>query len=199
MRFIARSAAALLTTALIVGGTTTAAHAQSQTIKDKKGDVVQYDGFEDERGTVLSTNQSAKSGVDVRSMKVNHKKKSVVLDVKFSQLKKNALLSVVFRVNGKSRESYYMVSTSRSRADVYDRKDRRVCSAKLKTRLGKKGSIKATLKRSCLDNPKKLKVSAASVSIENVETDSEQPVFLADVVSKSSVRNPAWSKWLKAG
>lgn len=194
MRTTARAAAVLLASTIVVGGTAATAHAQATTVKDKASDVVTYtSGSED--GTVLGYRDSIASGADIRSLKVNHGKKSVTLTVKFAELGPDTTISALFRVNGKKQPSLVLVSPSPGKADVYNRKGKKVCSARVTTRTGTKGFVKAVVKRSCLKNPKKIRVAAdATAAVSSGGTFSVH----YDVVSKNSVRTPTWTKTLKA-
>ncbi len=197
MRLIARSAAALLATGLVIGGTTTAAQAQSQTIKDKKADVLEY--VANPNGKRLSASQSVKSGADIRSMKVDHSKKTVTVDLKFARLHKDTDIFVSFRTTSKAEPTHTLANISKKKAVVLNLQGEKECSAKLKTKLGKKGYIKATVKRSCLDNPKKVRVSAISVRYVEPTSAGGNAQQFVDVFSKSSVRKPAYTKALKRG
>jgi hypothetical protein len=194
MRIVARSAAALLTTAVVVGGTTTAAQAQATTVKDKSSDVVRYADMNDATGTVLGHTDSVATGADVRSLTVKHTKKSVTVTLRFADLKSTTIASVAFRPSGKAKPNRVFVNTGNRSGEVYDLKDKARCTAPVTTKYGRGGSIKATIKRSCLGSPKKIKVSAAAVVYDPTTGGAH-----ADVVSRSSVRGEAWTKWLKAG
>jgi hypothetical protein len=193
MRLIGRTATALLTTAIVLGGTATAATAQSTTIKDKTSDVVTYADDNDMNGTALGYADSVASGADVRSIRVSHSKKSVTVTMKFARLKSDTTLSLAFRPSGKSRPNRVFTTTGRKSGVVYDLKNEARCTAPVSTKLGKGGSVRVTIKRSCLGTPKRLKVSAAAVRF-----DATTGAVTYDVVSKSSVRSPSYTKWLKA-
>jgi hypothetical protein len=193
MRIIGRTAATLLTTTIVLGASATAANAQATTIKDTASDVVTYSETSGENGTVLGYADSVDSGIDVRSLKVKHTKKSVTFTVKFARLSSNTGVSVAIRPNGKSEPDRVFFNTGRSSGEVYDMSDKTRCTVPVSTKLGKGGSIKATIKRSCLGNPKKIKISAAAVSV-----DPATGATVYDAVSKSSVRTPSETKWLKA-
>ena len=192
MRIIGRTAATLLTTTIVLGASATAANAQATTIKDKASDVVTYSDTNTD-GSVLSYADSVASGADVRSLKVKHTKKSLTFTVTFAQLSSDTGLSVAIRPHGKSEPNRVFFNTGRSSGEVYDMSDKTRCTVPVTTKLGKSGSIKATIKRSCLGNPKKIKVSAAAISF-----DQATGATLFDAVSTSSVRTPSETKWLKA-
>jgi len=193
MRSPARISAALLTTTIVVAGTATSASAQATTYKDRASDVVAYADEADETGVVLGYTDSISSGADIRSLTVDHGKKTVTVTVKFAELKSNTYVSVAVRPSGKSQPNRFLVNTGRRSGEVYDQKDKARCAVPLTTKLGKNGSIRATIKRSCLDNPKKIKAFASSY---RYGTNGEVQV---DTTSRSSVDYPSFTKWLKAG
>jgi hypothetical protein len=194
MHLIARAATTLVTTALVVGGTAAAANAQATTIRDKVSDVVTYSDT-NQNGTVLGYTDSVATGADIRSLKVKHSTKSVTIALAFAELGPDTSMSAVFRLNGKKQPSLGLVSTGKRSADVFNLKGKKVCSAKLTTTTGTKGSIKAVVKRSCLKNPKKIKVGADATAFTQ---SGDTFTVHQDVVSTSSVRSFGYTKWLKA-
>lgn len=189
------AATAVASTALLMS-TGVAAHAQSVTVKDKSSDVVVISSDDaNADGTVLGYQDSLDSGADVRSLKVKHTKKSISITVKLAQLDPEAVLSVGFKVPGKSEPQWTLARTGRTKAEVYDVKEKKACNAPLTVKDGAKGSFKATIKRSCLKDPKKIKVAAA---VSTVELGDNSISFKHDAVSASSVRTPTYTKWLKA-
>jgi hypothetical protein len=195
MRTAHRVAAAVLTTTALIGATSAAAHAQSTTIKDKASDVVSYTDDGPETGVVLGYADSLASGVDVRSMRAKHTKKSVSINVKFASLASGASVAVPIRVNGKVLPQYFLISTSKTKGEILNNKLKKKCSVPLTTKLGKSGSVNAVIKRSCLDEPKKIKVS---VSASAFTIDGESFSAHEDLLSPTAVRTPTWTKWLKA-
>lgn len=195
MRTPHRIAAAVLTTSVIVAGTTAAAQAESTTLKDKSSDVVSLAGFDDEQGTQLGYADSVASGVDLRSMKVKHSKKSVTITLRFSELKSDTMVSAMFRLDGKSQPQRDLTSTSRKRAVITDNKGKKRCSVPLTTTTGTGGSVRAVIKRSCLGDPKKIKVAAAAYVFDVKQDDFSARV---DVLSPTNIRTETYTKWLKA-
>lgn len=192
MRTSARVAATLLTATVVIGGTATSASAQAATVKDKSADVISYADENDEQGTVLGYSASVASGVDIRSLKVDHGKKKVTVTLKFSNLKSTTSASIVFRPGNKRQPNRVLVNTGRKSGEVYDLKYKVRCAVPLKTKLGKGGYVKATIKRSCLGSPKKLKVTASSFGFE------ANGGGVVDSLSKGDPRGSTFTKSLKA-
>jgi hypothetical protein len=192
MRTSARVAATLLTTALAVAGTATAASAQTGTVKDKPSDVVSYADMNDQQGTLLGYADGVASGADIRSLTVDHGTKKVTVTLKFADLKNTTAVSVGFRPDNKRQPSRVLVNTGRKSGEVYTTSGRTRCAVPLKTKLGRGGYVKATIKRSCLGSPKKLKVTALAVRYS--ETGGAQ----VDSLSKSDPRGTTYTKSLKA-
>jgi hypothetical protein len=196
MHLIARAATTLVTMALVVGGTAAAANAQATTIRDKASDVLSFTGqANDDRGTQLGYSQSIASGVDLRSMRVKHTKKSVSVNLKFSDLDVATTVYVSLRVNGKSTPSRFLVNTEDETGIVINSQGSKRCNVPLTTRTGRSGSINAVIKRSCLGDPKKIK---ASVFAADQGYFADDAPYLIDPLSPNGVRDQAWTKWLKA-
>lgn len=193
--FLRPAATVVATTALLLS-TGIAAHAQSETIKDKSSDVIEYADAADETGVVLNYADSVASGLDMRSLRVKHSKKSVSVTLKFAQLNSSTIAYLVFRTDGKKNASRTMFTMDRKSGLVMNPRGDKRCLAPLTTRLGKGGSIKAVIDRSCLGTPKKIKVSAAASDDRFYEDDS--PYFADSYFSATSTRADSWTKWLKA-
>jgi hypothetical protein len=196
MRTSARVAATLLTTALTVAGTAAAASADTDTVKDKASDVLSYaDQTTDTNGTQLGYADSVASGVDLRSMRVKHTKKSVAITVKFSNLARTTTVYAAVRVDGKSKPSRYVVNTGRKTGVVLNSQGDKRCSVPVTHKYGRSGSVSFVVKRSCLGDPKRIKVSAFA-------TDpgffSENTPFKLDTLSPNNVRGTSFTSWLKA-
>lgn len=191
MRTTARIAAAVLSTTIVVGSVTSA-FAETATVKDKASDVIAYAHETDETGVVLGYADSIASGADIRSLKVDHGKKKVTVTVKFAELKSGVYVSVAFRPGSKALPDRFLVNTGSKSGEVYDQKDKARCAVPLTTKLGKGGMIKATVKRSCLGDPKKIKVFASSYRYDS------NGAVRVDATSNSSVDYPSYTKWLKA-
>lgn len=192
--FLRPAATAVAATALLLSAGATA-HAQSETIKDKSSDVIRYADIDDEVGTVLNYSDSVASGVDLRSMRVKHTKKSVSVNLKLSHLSDDTSVVVMFRLNGAAEPSRMLVSALGTTGFVMTPGGNVRCHVPLKTRTGKSGSINAVIKRSCLGNPKKLKATVGSATSEIIVDDAP---YSGDILSPTAVRTVTWTKWLKA-
>ena len=194
MGHFARPAATVVAATALLMSAGTAAHAQSETLKDKSSDVIRYADVDDMVGTVLGYTESVDSGVDLRSMRVKHTKKSVSVNAKFSQLGHDASLVVMFRLNGASQPTRMLVSVL-GNGMVMTPGGKIRCQVPLTTRTGKNGSINAVIERSCLGDPKKLKATAVAATTDII---SEDAPYVADTLSPKAVRAQAWTAWLKA-
>lgn len=196
MRTSARVAATLLTTALAVAGTATAASAHTDTVKDKASDVLSFaDQTTDEKGTQLGYADSVASGVDLRSMRVKHTKKSVAIKVTFSNLARATTVYASVRVDGKSRPSRIVVNTGENKGKVFNARFDKRCTVPVTHKYGRGGSVSFVVKRSCLGDPQRVKV-AASAFDEGFGTDNG--AVKTDAVSPNNVRNVSYTSWLKA-
>lgn len=196
MRTSARVAATLLTTALVVAGTATAASADTDTVKDKASDVLSYaDQTTDENGTQLGYADSIASGVDLRSMRVKHTKKSVAIRVKFSALADTTTVIASVRVDGKSKPSRLVVNTGETKGKVFTSRGDKRCTVPVTHKYGRGGSVSFVVKRSCLGDPKRVKVS---VFAADAGYASDNGAVKTDAVSPNSVRSSSYTSWLKA-
>jgi hypothetical protein len=196
MRTSARVAATLLTTALAVAGTAAAASADTDTVKDKASDVLSFaDQTTDRNGTQLGYADSVASGVDLRSMRVKHTKKSVSIMVRFSALADTTTVIASVRVDGKSKPSRLVSNTDENKGTVFNTRYDKRCSVPVAHRYGRGGSVTFVVKRSCLGDPKRIKVS---VSAYDAGFMSDNGGFKADAVSPKNVRGSSYTSWLKA-
>lgn len=197
MRTTTRVAAILLTTTIVAGGTAASASAQVTTLKDKASDVLSFaDQTTDERGTRLSYSESVASGVDLRSLKAEHTKKSLSVSVKFADLSPEALLIVSLRLDGKRKPSRFLIVSGDQKASVIDATGKKQCSAGVSGRLGASGYVKFVAQRSCLDDPKRIKVSAF---VGDQGLSGDDTPYKGDSLSPTSVRGEGWTTWLRAG
>jgi hypothetical protein len=197
MRTLARFATALVTTTIVVGATATTAHAQTTTVKDKASDVLSFtDQSTDTRGTQLGYRESVASGVDLRSLRAKHTKKSVAIRVKFADLGTETLPIIGLRLDDDSEPSRFVVVSASGEADVINAHGTKRCTVPLTAQLGASGYLNVVVKRSCLAAPKRVKVSvfAAREGFQGHNTP-----YMADTVSPDSVRGDGWTTWLKAG
>jgi hypothetical protein len=196
MRTSARVAATLLTTALAVAGTAAAASADTDTVKDKASDVLSYaDQTTDQTGTQLGYADSIASGVDLRSMRVKHTTQSVAIKVRFSNLAKTTTVVASVRVDGKSQPSRFVFNTSAKKATVVNARGAEPCTVPVAHKYGRGGSVNFVVKRSCLGDPKRIKVS---VSALDAGFAAGNGAVKADAISPKNVRGTSYTSWLKA-
>ncbi|WP_019143947.1 hypothetical protein [Aeromicrobium massiliense] len=189
----------LVTTALAVGtvlGTSTAAQAQQSTIKDKRADVLRFDSIESDSYTRLDSAASKKSGVDAKSVRFDHGRKNVTITVRFSRLKSGSTIYAEFVRAGKKKPSFELYGYDKQGGDVYNARDKKVCNAKVRTSNGKNGTIRATVRRSCLGNPAKLRISVGVLRLSG--GSAESPGYSMDVLSSKKVLTPERSRLLKS-
>lgn len=194
MRTIHRAVVATIATTALLGSTAAAAHATTDTIKDKASDVVRYDTTGPDAGVVLGYADSFASGTDLRSLRAKHTDRSVSITLRFARLGRDTRATVPLRLDGKKRPQRFLITTGRHKGEIVDSESKKLCSVPITTTLGASGSIHAVIKRSCLDDPDKVKV-AAFATIATVQGD--DVTILQDVVSRSSTRNESWTTWLK--
>ena len=196
MRTSARVAATLLTTTIVVGGTATTAHADVTNVKDKASDVIYVPDSSKDDYSVLGYQASIDSGVDLRGMRVRHGRKTVTLRLKFTQLAPDAKISMEFRSNGRRQTDHYLFSVSSRRGVLLDAKAADTCSVPLTARTGRDGTLYAVIKRSCLGDPERIKVSGGAF---RGDLASDNGSIHADPISNTKIQGPSWTKWLKSG
>ena len=139
-----------------------------------------------------AASDSAASGVDIRSLKVDHGTKKVTVTLKFSNLKSSTTASIAFRPGNKHQPNRVLINTGRRSGEVYDLNYKAKCAVPLKTKLGKGGYVKATIKRSCLGKPTKIKVTASAYRFES------NGGGVIDSLSKGDPRGTTYTKALKS-
>lgn len=174
----------------------TAAHAESDNVKDRATDVIHYQNFDDIDGTVLGYRESIETGADLRGLRLKHGEKSVSVNLKFADLKKSTQLVVLFRLNGKTRPQRYLFSAGSRSGVVLDNTFDESCTVPLKVKTGRKGTIHAVIKRSCFDEPTKIKATAYVVGGDLTIEDGP---YEEDYLSPTRVRGVSWTTWLRAG
>lgn len=202
MRTIARLLAAGLATTALVAASATPASAQSQRIKDKRADVVRYEARDDDNGdkaTVLDRKASVATGLDATQSTIKHSKKSLTVTIKFSKLTKHRVyVHTYIRFKGAKNQAQFIVLNhgSNKKVSIYDRAlEHTFCTAKLKRKTGKSGSISFKIKRKCLDSPKAIK---ATTSLMTYPDGRVGDTYLSESISSSHVTRASWSKWLKS-
>ncbi|KAA1378705.1 hypothetical protein [Aeromicrobium fastidiosum] len=195
-RTFSRLAASTAVAAGLVLSAGATAHAEGTHVKDKASDVGLVPDIRSDAYDVLGYQASIDSGIDLRGMRVNHGSTTVTLRLKFAQLGPETNVSMQFRSNGRREVTHYLLSVSKRRAIVLDPEASDTCSVPLKTRTGRKGILRATIKRSCLGNPDRIKVQGGVFS---GDLASEQGALHVDPISNTQVRAPSWTRWLTSG
>jgi hypothetical protein len=197
MRTSHRAAAAAVATAALVAAGTSTAQAGTDDVKDKASDVIRYQDFDDENGTVLSYRDSIASGVDMRGMRLRHGKKSVSVNLKFAQLTRDTQVIVLFRLNNKVQPQRFLFSAGNREAILIGDEDpEETCDVPLKVKTGRKGTIHAVIDRSCFGDPVKIKATAV---VSSSELDAEDGPYVDDYLSPTRTRGISWTTWLRAG
>lgn len=195
MRLIRTILTATAATALLVCSGA-AAQAQSTTRGDKAADVLSFaDQTTDTQGTKLSFDDSVASGVDLRTVRVKHSTKSVAIKLTFSNLGAGTIPVMSLRLNGKSTPTRFVVIAGTGTAKVITAGGTRRCHAPLTGRLGTDGYLNVVIKRSCLGNPERIKVSAFAAS-EGYQGNNTP--YLLDSLSSTQVRAEHWTGWLRS-
>lgn len=201
-RTIGRLAATSATALVLLASTGVAAHADSAVVKDKASDVVQSrlvfnadatDVVETE--AVLDYRRSIASGVDLRSMRVNHGRKTVSVTLKFAELRRDAVAVVAFRLDGQAEPERLFMNTARHSGTVSNEKDKKQCKVPVTTRTGPKGYIRTVIDRSCLDDPTRIKATTVSISLKLTD---DSITVNQDALSPRNVKTLRWTKWLKS-
>jgi hypothetical protein len=201
-RTIGRLGATTVVTAAILASAGVAAHADSAVVKDKASDVIQSelvltddDSDVDEKESVLGYRESIASGIDLRSMRASHGKKTVSVTLRFAELRRDAQAVIAFRVNGQAEPDRLFLSSSSRSGRIISDADDKVCKVPVKTKTGAKGTMRVVIDRSCLDDPTRLKVALVSMTAKVTDTSVTTRL---DVLSPKNVKVPRWTKWLKS-
>lgn len=201
-RTIVRLAATSATAAIMLASAGVAAHADSAVVKDRASDVLssKLTLNEDETDivqtdSVLDYRRSIASGVDLRSMRVNHGKKTVSVTLKFAELRRDAVAIVAFRLDGKAEPERLFMNTAKRSGTVSNEKDKKQCKVPVTTRTGPKGFIRTVIDRSCLDDPTRLKATTVSISLKATD---DSLTINQDALSPKNVKTLRWTKWLKS-
>jgi hypothetical protein len=196
MRLVTRTAAALLTTAVVLTGTAVSATADSDTVKDRASDVITWPSKDPgATATRLGYQASVDSGVDLRSMRVRHDKRTITVTAKFSNLGPSTRLYVNLRLNGKKKITRFVFAQDGT-ARIITPKFNVKCTRPLVVRTGPKGLMKAVFKRSCLSNPRTIKASAF---VTTPAFDQVAAPQIGDFGSAGKIGQWSWTRWLKRG
>lgn len=201
MRTITHVVASGLAATALLAGTAVTASAQSTKITDKRADVVQYDGYGDDDGTVLNRADSIAAGLDATSASVKYGKKTLKVTMRFADLTTGTIqVYGGIRVKGKKTwPSYQIISDgSKNRVAVYNRNySKYLCSGELDRKNGARGTITYRIANSCFKKPKRIKVQTGVYGF--VGDPSREDVTIHDEsISSSKVRSTTFTKWLKA-
>lgn len=203
MRTMFKLVTACLVTTAILGGTTAAASAKSETMKDKRADVVHVDVAPDgvETSSILDAAASYATGVDATSTTVKHGKNTIRVTIRFAYLSsRNVRATTLIRTSGKDRPLFSAHGGGSNKyVYVYDKvDDARLCTRPQTYKQGLRGYLTFTIRRSCIGNPKSIKVSSTierTLWVSGVDRSSE---YLTEVIAPAAFRTPAWTRWLKS-
>ncbi len=172
------------------------AHAEVTNVKDKASDVNYAPDVSTEDVTILGYQASIDSGVDLRGMRVNHGKKTVTVRLKFAHLRSDARMLLEIRSDGRRKPDHQLFALSARRAILYSDTYDDSCTVPVTTRAGRKGTIFVTIKRSCLNDPDRIKVAA---TVFRGDLDTASGPGYADPISNTKIQGPSWTTWLKSG
>jgi hypothetical protein len=186
------------------------AHAESDTVKDKRADVMFLNPpFRDSLIT-FDRRKSIRSGVDVTSASIAYSPTTVTVKIRFARLTSELVrVGVGVQVRGgadknRGRLGYTIDNlgqlktlgvTPYLRDGVWTKGP--VCNAKMTTKAGRGGTIRIRVPSSCLGRPEQLRASVtAGRGIGRA--DDVDPVDYLDIVSPSHVKQKTMSRWLTA-
>jgi hypothetical protein len=195
-RTVTRLVASTAVAAGLVLSAGATAHAEGTNVKDKASDVTYVPDASEDDYSVLGYQASIDSGVDLRGMRVKHGRKTVTVRLKFAQLSADTRIALEIRSDGRRKPDHQLYALSSRRAILYNTALDDTCTVPVTTRPGSRGTVSVTIKRSCLDEPDRLKVAATVFRGEVVQETG--PVHL-DAVSNTKVQGPSWTKWLRSG
>ena len=198
MRILAHLSAALVSATVVLASTVVAASAQETTITDKRADVVQYDGRDDDSGTVLGADDSVSTGVDATSARIRHTKKYVTILMRFENLTGGRVLSYAgLAVNGTGTTSYWIYNRgSKSTVTVLNRAQTKVlCTGAFTQKAGKNGSLYLRVARSCLGYPHKIKAQTGLWRWMG-SLDNDDATYYDESISASRYKTTSYSSWI---
>lgn len=200
MRLIVHAAAAIVLSAAGLAAVAVPAAADITTIRDQASDVVHEAGEDGTAGAVQGYRASLASGIDARSLRVNHTHRYVSFRITFADLDDDrAQVTVRIRLNGETEPSANLsiaypdsdgtvVPSATVQVD-----DVTTCrGVDLRTARGALGWIYARVDRSCLDDPDEIRAAASIAQVDLGTVDVEQ-------ISLTRYRAPAWTPWLATG
>lgn len=198
MRTLTHLLVGAIATTGVIAGTAATAVAQDQTIKDARADVLYYKTL-DAKPKFLNKAKSTASGVDITKAKFDYSKKKLVITYTFSKLSKKKV-NVQGLIETGDATFWFANNGSNKKVDVLDLETfEPVCTGnKLVKKSGNKGTLKVTIKRSCFEDSKKVRIKS-SVMTPGGQYSTSGITAHEDVVSpKKKAKEPVWTKWLKA-
>ena len=200
MRLIVHAAATMVLSAGGLIALAVPAAADISTIRDKASDVVHETGEDGSAGAILGYWASLASGVDARSLRVNHTHRYVSFRITFATLDDDrAQVTIRIRRNGETEPSAALsIAYADSNGGVgpsatIQVDDVTTCRGiELRTAPGALGWIYARVDRSCLDDPDEIRAAASIAQVDLGTADIEQ-------ISLTRYRAPAWTPWLATG
>lgn len=194
-----------LAASTILAGTAVSASAQSETIKDKRADVVRYDTkYTDSREiletiTVLDAEASRATGIDATSTTVKHGKKTIRVTIRFSHLSTRDVTARTFlRTSAKGRPVFRAhVDSSHKNVYVYDTtRGKRTCIRPQSYKRGAQGQITFTIPRSCIGSPKSFKASSTVSRLLSHSRTGDS--LVVESLSSTAFKTAKWTRWLKS-
>lgn len=222
IRFASVTAASL---ALVVGSAA-AAVADSDTVKDRRQDVVVNGKVGGDRSRAKA---SAAYRNDVTGMRVTHGSKYVAVTIAFVRLDRSKVplndqnlrieiaRKTITNITGTVAPAFEVSQPIGQPGRIptfYEGWDKALCGVATETEgdslgtaesyikstitYGRNGYAKVQIPRSCLGNESKIKVRASATS--NVRPDGQRKTdIFGDFVSASRFKTPAWTDWLLKG
>jgi hypothetical protein len=214
IRTARNTAAAIVSAAFVLAASSTAATAASHTTTDKNSDVTYYRGFDDQEPQLLGHIQSVRSGVDVRSFKLNHGAKYVSIRFDVVHLQDERLTATVLLQKNKRSGTRDWSATFRVTTPVAPTgsvhtgmvtrpgEDDPICSVDVRVTSATHGTVYAQIPRSCLGNPSTLRAEAwLSRYYRPADDTSEESQYERtwyDSVSAIHYRSADFTPWLKS-
>ncbi|WP_019144317.1 hypothetical protein [Aeromicrobium massiliense] len=201
MRLTSLVLAAGLATVTVLG-TGTAAHAERASIKDKRADVVRttyaMDDFEVQEERQLNTASSKKSGIDAKSVRYDHRRKTVSVTVRFSRLKSDSGVYVEVYAPGSKKADFEVsgrVGDSQAYVTMPDDYEP-ICTGDVASRRGKNGWVTVTVDRACFGDLPEVRLAVGAF---RTLFDDDTLVTYHDALSAKKIRTPQKTRLLAAG
>lgn len=200
MRLIVHAAATIVLSAAGLAAVAVPAAADITTIRDRASDVVHEAGEDGTAGAIQGYRASLASGIDARSLRVNHTHHYVSFLIRFADLDDGPVqVTVRIRRNGETEPSANLSiayadnrGTARPSATVQVDDVTTCRGVDLRVTPGSLGWVYARVDRSCLDDPDEIRAAASIAHVDAGGADIEQ-------ISLTRYRAPAWTPWLTTG